>query len=191
MCNTLLMYFWEDIFIRNHKEWIISELNGNIINIKGKIIFVKANTIVMNNIKQDALEKYDTIILYTSIYAGIFPGLDVFIDNYKTIKYKKLAICISGSDKYLKGFKNKMEEEIPQYIRKKIKIFHLYDFLYQSQFKHKILMCLFMRKFIKIINKKGATHLSEKENDEYLLKEQEIVKLLNKNTLKKLKTYCK
>jgi len=72
MAKVLIMYFSKYGSTKKYAEWIASELNGDIFNIK--------------NIKQNILENYDTIILGSGLYAGRIEGLNILINNYQKIK---------------------------------------------------------------------------------------------------------
>jgi menaquinone-dependent protoporphyrinogen IX oxidase len=82
MDKTLVLYFTRHGTTKEYAEWIASELNGDIYNIK--------------NIQNNVLENYDTIILGSGLYAGKIAGLNIFISNYEKIKNKKLVLFTCG-----------------------------------------------------------------------------------------------
>jgi flavodoxin len=72
MSKVLIMYFSKYGSTKKYAEWIASELNGDVYDIK--------------YVKQNILKNYDTIILGTALYAGQLKGLDIIINNYEKIK---------------------------------------------------------------------------------------------------------
>jgi menaquinone-dependent protoporphyrinogen IX oxidase len=179
MAKVLVMYFSKYGSTKKYAEWIASELNGDVYNIK--------------SIKQDILENYDTIILGSGLYAGKIEGINIIINNYETLKDKKLIIFTCGLADYNKteninSINKRLEKIIPVNIRENIKIYYLRGGMNYKKLnlKHKIMMD-FLKK---MIQKKGAEKLNE-ENKEFLESYGKIIDFTNKNSIKEIVEYCK
>lgn len=177
MAKVLVMYFSKYGSTKKYAEWIASELNGDVYNIK--------------NIKQDILENYDTIILGSGLYAGKIEGINIIINNYETLKDKKLIIFTCGLADYNKteninSINKRLEKIIPVNIRENIKIYYLRGGMNYKKLnlKHKIMMD-FLKK---MIQKKGTEKLNE-ENKEFLESYGKTIDFTNKNSIKEIVEY--
>ena len=179
MAKVLVMYFSKYGSTKKYAEWIASELNGDVYNIK--------------NIKQNILENYETIILGSGLYAGKIEGINIIINNYETIKDKKLIIFTCGLADYNKteninNISKRLEKIIPVNIRENIKIYYLRGGMNYKKLnlRHKI-MIGFLKK---MIQKKGVEKLNE-ENKEFLETYGKTIDFTNKNSIKEIVEYCK
>ena len=179
MKKVLVMYFSKYGSTRKYAEWIASELNGDVYNIK--------------NIKRNILGDYDTIILGSGLYAGKIEGINIIINNYETIKDKKLIIFTCGLADYNKtenvnNINKRLEKIIPVNIRENIKIYYLRGGMNYEKLnlKHKIMMG-FLKK---MTQKKGTERLNE-ETKEFLESYGKIIDFTNENSIKEITEYCK
>jgi menaquinone-dependent protoporphyrinogen IX oxidase len=179
MAKVLVMYFSKYGSTKKYAEWIASELNGDIYNIK--------------NVKQNILENYDTIILGSGLYAGKIEGINIIINNYETIKDKKLIIFTCGLADYNKteninNINKRLEKIIPVNIRENIKIYYLRGGMNYKKLnlKHKTMMGLLK----KMIQKKGSEKLTD-ENKEFLETYGKTIDFTNKNNINEIVEYCK
>jgi menaquinone-dependent protoporphyrinogen IX oxidase len=179
MAKVLVMYFSKYGSTKKYAEWIASELNGDIYNIK--------------NVKQNILENYDTIILGSGLYAGKIEGINIIINNYDTIKDKKLIIFTCGLADYNKteninNINKRLEKIIPVNIRENIKIYYLRGGMNYEKLnlKHKTMMGLLK----KMIQKKVSEKLTD-ENEEFLETYGKTVDFTNKNNINEIVEYCK
>ena len=179
MVKVLVMYFSKYGSTKKYAEWIASELNGDVHNIK--------------NIKQDILGNYDTIILGSGLYAGKIEGINIIINNYETIKDKKLIIFTCGLADYSKteninNINKRLEKIMPVNIRENIKIYYLRGGMNYKKLnlKHKAMMG-FLKK---MIQKKGSEKLNE-ENKEFLETYGKTIDFTNENSIKEIVEYCK
>jgi len=179
MAKVLVMYFSKYGSTKKYAEWIASELNGDVYDIK--------------NIKQNIFGNYETIILGTGLYAGKIEGTNIIINNYETIKNRKIILFTCGVADYSKmeninAIEKRIMNILPKEITEKIKIFYLRgDIDYKKlSLKHKIMMWMLK----KMIMKKGAENLNE-ENKEFLETYGQKTNFMNKENIKDLIEYCK
>ena len=179
MAKVLVLYFSKYGSTKKYAEWIASELNGDIYNIK--------------NFKQNILNNYDTIILGSGLYAGKIEGINIIIKNYEVIENKKLVLFTCGLADYSKdlnrnNINKRLEKIIPEDIKRNIKIFYLQGGINYKKlnFKHKMMMGL-----LKIITmKKGIGNLNE-EDKEFIETYGQILDFTNKKNTEEIIKYCK
>jgi menaquinone-dependent protoporphyrinogen IX oxidase len=179
MAKVLIMYYSKYGTTKKYAEWIAEELKGDIFDI--------------NNMKQNILVNYDTIILGSGLYAGKINGINILLKNYETLKDKKLVIFTCGLADYSKieninTINKRFEEEIPENIRKKIKLYCLRGGINYKKLnlKHKIMMGLLK----KMIMKKGLEKMNE-ESKEIIATYGQIVNFMDKNSIAEIIKYCK
>jgi menaquinone-dependent protoporphyrinogen IX oxidase len=179
MEKVLVMYFSKYGSTKKYAEWIASELNGDVYDVK--------------NTEQNILKNYDTIILGSGLYAGKIEGINIIINNYETIKDKKLIIFTCGLADYSKteninSINKRLEKIIPINIRENIKIYYLRGGMNYKRLnlKHKIMMGLLK----KMIQKKGSEKSNE-ENEEFLETYGKTIDFTNINNIKEIVDYCK
>jgi menaquinone-dependent protoporphyrinogen IX oxidase len=178
MAKVLVLYFSKYGTTKKYAEWIASELNGDIGNVK--------------NIKPDMLENYDTIIIGSGLYAGKIEGVKLLIDNYEAIKEKKLILFTCGLADYSKteninNIRKRLEKIIPADLKQKIKIYCLRGGINYSglNLKHKIMMWLLKR----MVLKKRIEELNE-ENRAFIETYGQTVDFTNKNSIMEIIEYC-
>ena len=179
MSKVLIMYFSKYGSTKKYAEWIASELNGDIFNIK--------------NLKQNILKNYDTIILGSGLYAGKIEGINVIIKNYEEIETKKLVLFTCGLADYSKdsnrnNINKRLEKIIPEKIKKNIKIFYLQGGINYKKLnlKHKIMMGLLKMMTLK----KGIVNLNE-EDKEFIETYGQILDFTNKKNVEEIIKYCR
>jgi len=116
MTKTLVLYSSKYGSTKKYAEWIAAELNGDACPI--------------SDFKQNTLAGYDAVVLGSGLYAGNIKGIDILINNYDTLRGKKLAIFTCGLADYTKSeninnIKVRLEEKIPENIRQNMKLFFL------------------------------------------------------------------
>jgi menaquinone-dependent protoporphyrinogen IX oxidase len=179
MGKTMVMYYSKYGSTKRYAEWIASELNGDIYCIK--------------NVNKNILEKYDTLILGSGLYAGKIEGINLLKYNYEALKYKKLVLFTCGLADYSKieninAINKRLEKVFPKNIKENIKIYYLRGGINYKELslKHKIMMWMLM----KMIMKKGTENLNE-ENKEFLETYGQKIDFMKKDNIKKLIEYCK
>ncbi len=179
MAKVLVMYFSRYGTTKKYAEWIASELNGDVYDIK--------------NVKQNNLKNYDTIILGAALYAGQLKGLDIIINNYEKIKNKKTIIFTCGVADYSKeenvnAIQKRIANKLPEKIMENIKIYYLRGGIDYKKLnlKHKIMMWMVK----KMITKKQTEELNE-ENKEFLETYGKAIDFTNKDNINEIIKYCK
>jgi len=179
MAKALVMYFSKYGSTKKYAEWISSELNGDIYNIK--------------NIKQNTLKDYDTIILGTALYAGQLKGLDIIINNYEDIKNKKIVIFTCGLADYSKteninAIQKRIANILPEEIMEKIKIYYLRGGIDYKKLNtmHKIMMWMLK----KMMTSKGNEKTNE-ESKEFLETYGKTIDFAKKDNINEIINYCK
>jgi menaquinone-dependent protoporphyrinogen IX oxidase len=177
MTKVLVMYFSKYGSTQKYAEWIASELKGDVYNIK--------------KIKQDIFKNYDTIILGSGLYAGGIEGINIIIDNYETIKEKRLVIFTCGLADYTKTenineINKRIEKMLPASIKENIKIYFLRGGINYKKLnlKHKIMMRL--KK--KIVMQK---EILNEENKEFIETYGKTIDFTNKSNIMEIIEYCK
>ena len=178
MPKVLVMYFSKYGYTKKYAEWIVEELNGDIFSIK--------------NIKRSILKNYDTIILGSGLYAGKIQGINIIINNYETLKNKKLVLFTCGLADYKKQenvnhINKRLEKVIPENIKQNIKIFYLQGGINYKELnlKHKIMMGLLK----KMTMKQGIEKLSE-EDREFIETYGQTLDFTDKNNIAEIVKYC-
>jgi menaquinone-dependent protoporphyrinogen IX oxidase len=179
MAKVLIMYYSKYGTTKKYAEWIATELNGDIFDIK--------------NVKQNILVNYETIILGSGLYAGNIKGINILLKNYETLKEKKLIIFTCGLADYNKieninTINKRLEKIIPENIKNGIKIFYLRGGINYKKlnFKHKMMMGLLR----KMIMRKGPDKMDEESKD-FLETYGQTVDFMNKDSIVKIIKYCK
>jgi menaquinone-dependent protoporphyrinogen IX oxidase len=146
MSKALIIYFSKYGTTHKYVEWIAEDLGGDIYPI--------------NNLNQNILKNYDTIILGSGLYAGKVAGLNILIKNYEILKTKKIVLFTCGLADYSKSVNvnaiyKRLETELPEKIIKNIKIFYLRGGIKYKKLnlKHKIMMWMLKRMTLKNRNK--------------------------------------
>jgi menaquinone-dependent protoporphyrinogen IX oxidase len=177
MAKVLVMYFSKYGSTKKYAEWIASELNGDIFDIK--------------NIKQNILENYNTIILGTALYAGKLEGLEIIINNYENIKNKKIVIFTCGLADYSKTenintIQKRIANILSEKIMENIKIYYLRgDIDYKKlNLMHKIMMWMLK----KMIMKKEEIN---EEGKDFLKTYGQKTNFMNKDNINEIINYCK
>ena len=116
MAKTLVMYYSKYGFTKKYAEWLAEELEADIYSI--------------GRIRKKMLDKYEIIILGSSIYAGSISGTKILIKNFEKIKQKKLVVFTCGiadvtNVDSMTEINNKIMTAIPENIRPAIKLFNL------------------------------------------------------------------
>jgi menaquinone-dependent protoporphyrinogen IX oxidase len=116
MDNVLVLYASKYGFTKKYAEWISSELNGDIYSIK--------------DFKQNIINNYNTIILGSGLYAGKIDGINIIVNNYETIKNRRLVLFTCGLADYSKvenrnNIRKRLGKIIPENIISKIEVFYL------------------------------------------------------------------
>jgi menaquinone-dependent protoporphyrinogen IX oxidase len=179
MAKFLVIYFSKYGTTKKYAEWISSELNGDIFDIK--------------DVDYNTLENYDVIILGSSLYAGKISGIKIFLENYKILQNKKLIIFTCGLADYNKieninTIEKRLEKEIPENIRQNIKVFYLRGGINYKKlnFKHKMIMGL-----LKQMKKKKIHDKMDEEDKVFLETYGKTLDFMDKNNIKELIEYCK
>lgn len=177
MAKILIMYFSKYGSTKAYAEWIASELNGDIYDLK--------------NVNRHILQEYDTIVLGSGLYAGKVKGINLIVNNYESLKDKKLVLFTCGSDDYSKMEKintvtTKLEKMIPANIMENIKLFCLRGILdYRKLYMNdKILMWFFKNM---VIRKLPEGEEKKVFMDTYGKK----TGFIDKNSIKDIIEYCK
>jgi menaquinone-dependent protoporphyrinogen IX oxidase len=177
MAKTLVMYFSKYGTTKKYAEWIASELNGDVYDIK--------------NIKHNILGNYDTIILGTALYAGQLKGLEIIINNYENIKNKKIVIFTCGLADYSKSeninaIRKRIAFILSEKIMENIKIYYLRgDIDYKKlNLMHKIMMWMLK----KMIMKKEEIN---EEGKDFLETYGRKTNFMNKDNINEIINYCK
>jgi menaquinone-dependent protoporphyrinogen IX oxidase len=179
MAKTLVIYFSKYGTTKKYAEWIASELNGDVCDIK--------------NVKQNNLKNYDTIILGAALYAGQLKGLDIITNNYEEIKDKKMVIFTCGVADYSKeeninAIQKRIANKLSEKIMENVKIYYLRGGIDYKKLnlKHKIMMWMVK----KMITKKQTEELNE-ENKEFLETYGKVIDFTNKDNINEIIKYCK
>jgi menaquinone-dependent protoporphyrinogen IX oxidase len=179
MAKVLVLYFSKYGSTKKYTEWIASELNGDICNVK--------------NIKPQIFENYNTIIIGSGLYAGKIEGIKIITDNYEVIKNKKLIIFTCGLADYSKmeninKIKKRLEKMMPIDLKEKIKLYYLRGGINYSKLnlKHRMMMWLLKR----MAMKKGIEKLNE-EDKEFIETYGKTIDFTNKNNIMEIIEYCK
>jgi len=178
MAKVLIMYYSKYGTTKKYAEWLASELDGTICDIK--------------KIKQENLAVYDTIILGSGLYAGNVRGLDIFVNNYETIKNKKLIVFTCGlADVTVKDnieeIRKKVEAKIPERIQRLIKIFNVRGGI---DYKKLTLTHRFMMWILnKALTHKPSSEVSQ-ENTEFMDAYGKTADFMNKDYIAGIVTYC-
>ena len=179
MNKALIIYSSPYGTTKKYAEWIAEQLNGDIFSI--------------NDLKQNILNNYDTIIIGGGLYVGKIIGTDIILKNYETLKSKKLIIFTCGLADYSKiehinAIYNRLKKELSEKIIGNIKIFYLRGGINYKKLtiKHKIMM--WARK--KFILKNGIENLNE-EDKEFIETYGKEIYFMDKNSIKELLEYCK
>jgi len=179
MAKTLIMYSSNYGTTKKYAEWIASELNGDIFDIKAVI--------------QSSLKNYNTIIVGGGLYAGNIKGINIIVKNYETLKNKKLVLFTCGLADYSKtnnieAINTRLKKIIPDYIWQSIKIFYLRGGIdYEKlSFKHKIMMGLLN----KMILRKGPEKMND-EDKEFVETYGKPLDFTDKNSITEIIKYCK
>ena len=178
MKKTIVIYSSNYGSTKKYAEWIIEDLNGDIIDIKdsGK-----------NN-----LSAYDTIILGSGLYAGNIKGINLLVSNYDKIKEKKIVIFTCGLADYsqvehINTIHKRLEKQIPKNILEITKIFCLRGGIDYKGLNliHKIMMGTMK----KMIEKKGLDKLNE-EDKEFLATYGQTLDFTDRGSIRELIEYC-
>jgi menaquinone-dependent protoporphyrinogen IX oxidase len=179
MTKVLVIYFSKYGSTKKYAEWIASELNGDICNVK--------------KVKPNILGNYDTIIIGSGLYAGKIEGIKILIDNYETIKDKKLIIFTCGLADYSKieninNIRRRLERIIPVDLREKTKIYYLRGGINYRRLnlKHKIMMWL-----LKKMAMKNGIERSNEETKEFIETYGQTIDFTNKSNVMEIIEYCK
>jgi menaquinone-dependent protoporphyrinogen IX oxidase len=179
MAKVLVLYFSKYGSTKKYAEWIATELNGDICNVK--------------NFKPHILENYDTIILGSGLYAGEIEGVKIINNNYESLKDKKLIIFTCGLADYSKieninSIKRRLEKIIPRNLKEEIKIYYLRGGINYGRLnlKHRVMMWLLK----KMVMKKGSERLND-ENREFIETYGQTIDFTNKDNIKEIVEYCK
>jgi menaquinone-dependent protoporphyrinogen IX oxidase len=173
------MYYSKYGTTKKYAEWLASELGGDVYGIK--------------NVTYDILKNYDTVILGSALYAGKISGINILLENYETLKDKKLVLFTCGVADYSKieninAVNKRLENEIPENIRKSIKVFYLRGGIDYKKLslKHKVMMGLLK----KMAMKKGIDEMNE-ETKEFMETYGKTVDFMDKNNINEIVEYCK
>jgi menaquinone-dependent protoporphyrinogen IX oxidase len=177
MAKVLVMYFSKYGTTKKYAEWIASELNGDIFDMK--------------KIKQNILNNYDTIILGSGLYAGNIGGINILLENYETLKGKKIILFTCGLADYNKteninAINKRICQVIPENIRRNIKVYFLRGGIDYKKLnlKHKIMMGLLK----KMTMKKGIDKMND-EDKEFIETYGKTVDFTDKNSIKEIIEY--
>jgi menaquinone-dependent protoporphyrinogen IX oxidase len=178
MAKVLIMYYSKYGTTKKYAEWIATELNGDVFDIK--------------NIKRNIFVNYDTIILGSALYAGNIKGISILLKNYEILKEKKLIIFTCGLADYSKieninTINKRLEKIIPENIKSGINFFYLRGGINYKKLnlKHKIMMGLLR----KMIMKKEPDKIDE-EGKDFLETYGQTVDFMNKNSILDIIKYC-
>ena len=179
MAKVLVIYYSRYGTTKKYAEWIASELDGEICDLK--------------NARKLSLENYDTIILGSSLYAGNIQGINVLVNNYENIKDKKLLVFSCGLADVtvasnIEEINNRIEANIPQDYRSGIKIFNLrggMDFKNLS-LKHKFMMWLLN----KVMMHKPSSEVTQ-ENLDFIASYGKKADYTDKSKIAEIVAYCR
>jgi menaquinone-dependent protoporphyrinogen IX oxidase len=179
MAKALVIYFSKYSSTKKYAEWIATELDGDVYDIR--------------KVKQNILENYETIILGTALYAGKIEGIDIIINNYEKIKNRKIIIFTCGLADYSKeeninAIRKRIANKLSDEMMKNIKIYYLRGAInYKNlSLKHKIMMWMVK----KMLMKKDPQTFNE-ENNEFLKTYGKTVDFTSKDNIREIVTYCK
>ena len=212
MKKALIMYYSKYGSTKKYAEWIASELNGDIFDIENmnKIMYyskfgnikkyakwiaseLNDNNFNLENVKQNLFINYDTIIIGSALYNGNIKCIKIFLKNYEMFKDKKIVLFTCGLADYTQSenanaINKKIENEIPENIRKNIKVYFLRGAIDYNKlsFKHKLIMG--MGKII--VSKKGSAEMNE-EDKAFMESYGKSVDFTDKNSIADMIKYCK
>ena len=212
MAKVLIMYYSKYGSTKKYAEWIASELKGDIFDLEkmNKIMYyskfgniekyakwiasdLNGNNFNLENVKHNLFINYDTIIMGSAIYAGNVKCIKPFLKNYELFKDKKIVLFTCGLADYsqaknINSINEKIEKEIPENIREKMKIYFLRGAINYSKisFIHKLLMGLMKM----MISKKGPANLNE-EDRAFLETYGKTADFMDKNSIADMINYCR
>ena len=179
MKKSLIIYSSKYGTTKKYAEMIAEELGGDIYSV--------------NDFNQKILNNYDTIIIGSGLYAGKIKGINIIVNNYETLKNKKLVLFTCGLADYSKieninSIYNILKKEFSEKIIESIKIFYLRGGINYKKLtlKHKIMMWIMKRMIL--IN--GIDKINE-EDKEFIDTYGKVLDFIDKNSIEKLIEYCK
>ena len=179
MKKVLILYSSHYGSTKKYAEWIAEELNGDGYD--------------LNSMNQNNVIEYDVIILGIALYPEKVNGIEIFENNYKIIKDKKLVVFACGLSDFDKAenrniVTKRFQKIIPENLFENIKIFFLrgnIDYK-KMNLKHRIMMG-FKKKQIK---RKGFGKMDEE--DKLLLETYgKKIDFTEKKNIKEIIEYCK
>jgi len=179
MPKTLVIYFSKYGATKKYAEWIAGELGGDVCGIR--------------DVNVNALKDYDAIVVGSGLYAGNIKGIDILVNNFETLKGKKMALFTCGLADYGKDenrseISKRIEAAIPENIRQNIKIYFLRGAIDYSKLTaaHKMMMA-----FVKKLRvKKDGENYSE-EDKAFLETYGKAVDYTDKNSIAGIVEYCR
>jgi len=182
MTKTLVLYSSKYGATKKYAEWIAAELNGDVCTI--------------SEFKQNTLANYGAVVLGSSLYAGNIKGLDIIINNYDTLRGKKLILFTCGLADYTKpeninNVKMRIEAKIPENIRGNVKMFFLRGGIdYKGlSLMHRFMMAV-MNKVVQRKAKQEGANASE-ETKEWIETYGKTVDFTDKASIAGILEYCR
>lgn len=154
MGDTLVVYASKYGYTEKYAEWIAEELNADVLR--------------TNQVKNQDLKKYSTIVFGGGLYAGSVNGIDVIVKNIESIRDKKVIIFTCG---VAKPDNPENVHAIKAGIEKKLEKIKFYDFkIYNLQGgmdfeKLNFIDKTMIKVFIKMLKKKDSASLREEDKE--------------------------
>lgn len=150
MAGTVVIYKTKYGSTKKYAQWIASALNADLFDAA--------------EIRAQAIETYDTIVLGGGLYASGILGSDVITKNFSLLKGKNIVIFTVGlANPKLTDYTAIIEKNFPAEIRNAIKIFHLRGAIdYKNiNLTHKAMMALLVKKVGKIDEKERDDEMKQ------------------------------
>ena len=182
MSKTLVLYYSVYGTTKKYAEWIASELNGDIY--------------ALGDLKVNNLAIYDAIIIGSGLYAGKIKGMDIIINNYETLRGKKLVLFTCGLADYTKPenintITGRINTAIPEHIRQNIKIFLLRGGIDYKRltFLHRVMMGILNMIIVRKVKKDGDK--PNEEDKEFIETYGKDIDFMDKNSIVGIVEYCR